>query len=152
MGSVLENSNTYFKGATDLESEGRRNVEVAMWNSGRRTKEKQQPPASERAVGKHLSSLLFLVASTALMGYRLCLADGWSCPALGTAALGAPHCCAGQHGVRRGHCTPRSQDEGVMGSGGATGCAPACSLSAYLPLPSFLFFSLMEVLRQIFHL
>lgn len=51
-----------------------------------------------------------------------------------------------------GHTSPGGQDEGVVGTGGAVGHAPACCIPAH-PIPSALPCpSLMEVFRQVFHL
>ena len=43
-------------------------------------------------------------------------------------------------------------DAGVVGPGGVVGGAPACSLSAHPAPAAFPHSSLMEVVRQIFHL
>lgn len=67
--------------------------------------------------------------------YQLGLAEVWTI---------SPDCLPGSLIFR--------QDEGVVGPGGAAGCAPACGLSAHSAPPALPCSSLMEVIRQIFHL
>lgn len=80
-----------------------------------------------------LTTHCFLWPAQPSLGCRQCPDDGRPCSAVGTVAPGAPHCYARQHGIKHRPGAPRSppQDEGVVRSGGATCCAPACSLSAY---------------------
>ena len=104
-------------------------------------------------LGTYHYSLLVL-AGAALAGCVLCLAAAWPCHAAGTVAPGAPNCCAGQQGIRRSHGAPRSppHNEGVVGSGGVTSRAPVCGLSVFPGTPAVSCSSLVEVVRQIFHL